>query len=471
MVSRSRSRSRGRRVRRRPNTPTGNVAAMIEHYANMPLSSPLGATGLAAAGRMVQDYVRGRSRSGSPTQRPFDFRPLSEGRGHVRPVPTGTITLSRSARSSGTPRVPAAGRTTRMVARKKLTKSIKTPKRRRVVKVSKSLRNKISTVLDGRYYKGTYQTVTFNSGFNEISNQQKSTRLQQSANTACALWDWNQILDAASILWNNKGGAEGPVIGDTGNFNTLNSHIFIRECHCNIIMRNNSHRTYYVQMHKAVPKSETTNYSDPITQWVDCLSQEGSSGEKINVSNSAVTQTYLRPTQSPSWNRFWKDEVTEYVIEPGQCCSMSIAGPRNFKKEFEKRVLGTNVPLVDKDAVYVWFTHWLDVEPSVSGGQPTGAARWGDSKIADGHGLCWEMTKRFKLSIPENAGFTATATAGVVSNLGGVAVGTGTYNIPLNNRHEAYYYATYGGVGNPGNGGVTAPLRVDPQNPVTDTNT
>ena len=446
---RTRTQSRGRTPTGRRNpSPFNTGLSMLGSLANSPLAYELASRAGSAAGRLARSMSRSPARIIAP----------------ATPSANQRRTLSQRSQRAGT---LAAGRTTRHVGRKRITKRVKSPKRKRIVKVSKSLRAKINTVLDGKYYKGVYNSVTFNSGFNEVSNQQKSTRLQQHANTATALFDWNQILDAASILWNGKPGAEGPLIGDSTNLPTLNTHVFVRECHAEIIIRNNSHRTYWVLAHKSVPKSETTNYSDPITHWVDCLAQEAS--EKINVSSSILTQTYLRPTQCPSWNKYWKDEITEFCIEPGQSVVYNVPGPRNFKKEYEKRLVGTNIPLVDKDAVYVWFTHWIDVEPSVLSSVPTGAARWGDAKITDGHALCWEIKKRIKLAIPENVGFTATSTAGAITQLGGIPVaGTSSYNIPLNLKHEAYYYATYGGVGNPGNAGITAGLRVDEEQPAND---
>jgi len=367
--------------------------------------------------------------------------------------------------------------------------------KRKKVKVSKKLRAKIKKVIDGGRIYGTYQTLRQgqigmikNTG---AANNAYPTLVSSSygaavSNTvigvnaqASARWWWAglafgesvrtgdewlffqpmKILDAASVLWNNKDlsrdfglatgnlalqtstttGVSNPNTGTVPN--TQGNKIHIHNSWVKFEMKNTSQRAYEVTIYNCVPKIRhpdktplTALRDGIISQQSDALAnrmliQEIALDSVVNVTDTLMNDPMVHPSMVPGFNNLYKAQKISMMIAPGETCVHYIKGPRNLTLDYNKFQQGgtdTAGLLYNKTSMAVMMALKPSLEYATVGASGTAARSSGRYAFGTGAAvdnliqapISMEVTEVFKLAMPESSGFyMQTITQGQPKNL------------------------------------------------------
>lgn len=363
--------------------------------------------------------------------------------------------------------------------KRKSSSNIKQVKGKKSVKVSKKLRKQIKQVTAGtgmygsftKMFKGSIGNVCSDTAFPTVNiagysnalacvyppasgqndnnvtywHVPMSSGLPNAAGGYLVGTDFNfftpaKVLDAASVLWNNKTVALD-YTSTTGNFQTRTdgvsgtpsttyptaAKVMVKNAWVEFTLKNNSQRAVKIVAYHCTPKTkfasllplDQLNYSHT-NDYLD-------SGTMIYESTqnaSTLTSPIIPWKDYPSFSSTWKYETVEINLGPGETCKHSIQGPRNIEIDFAKLIInGTNAQrLVTKGSISVVFAVIPDyVYATQTRTTPTVTNVSGRFvKLADAinHSVSMEVCEKFKLYMPENAGFTQQAvTAGNVKQL------------------------------------------------------
>lgn len=429
-------------------------------------------------------------------------------------------TQSNSMAGGTTGHVPFAPTTTRAGKRVKNKKAVKFSYKK-VVKVSKRLRKKIEKVLVAKMvighvkqiYTGAIgafegqpnETATLSMGgltslrgVPAASNSQYVWQTMYNADLAgiptynvgtdFRLFSAPRILDAASILWNNKTPALDYSV-TAGNFHGLvdangvptydaaktggGPQIMVVKAKATFVFKNNSQRTHYLKM--LVCKSKrVANGVSPLDTWAAGMGIETADASNATQFNNQtiifgptatasglepaipVSVIGAMPNISKSFQSTWKYETVEMCIEPGQIVTQVVHGPRHQEYDWSRLyTTGTSTQLMayPKFDRWVMFVGNLDLVTDSIGrvGHHFGVAGATDDKRL----IAVEMTLDTVLAMPESTGF-----------LGNTGAGTANTMQPLNARRPRNALLNFT---NSINATYSDVARVDDENPVDTT--
>ena len=273
------------------------------------------------------------------------------------------------------------------------------------------------------------------------------------------------ILHAASVLWNNKTdnqtsrnwasvnnlGYNSPqisagVISDLRlpgkSTYPLNVKITVKRCHETYKLKNESLRTVVLKIYlceprqmgcdgngaldlpsgDAVPVSRVTtanNIGNPGAVWSNELAKQTLAG--MNMGGSTPQQLYNKPNLCPVFNRTYKCDETSVVLEPGQVYEYYIEGPSNLTINYTNFFKGSGSDPMIFNAIqkfmrYPLFTAYVDLvtDGTVTGRYPTTAT----GQLYQG--IAVERQQKFFLEMPDVTGggiyVPSGATVGAVEN-------------------------------------------------------
>lgn len=400
---------------------------------------------------------------------------------------------SRKARSNNISAL--AGKVSKKSTGRSKVKSIVHRKKR--VKVSKSLRAKVKKVIQGGAFKGTYHTTRFGtigftttgnggvanieditasmggytnqlafqkinkdpSGYFRVFWAQPLTATEPPTLAAGSEWQFFtplKIVDAASVLWNDKTIAENYGI-QTGNFNTVHVEssgaaidgitvsnpqlkglkIHVDNSYVKFILKNNSQRICMVTIYNCVPKNKFPD-ATALQSFKNALLVEADGANSAYLAATSIGHTtfeqeqalFSNPAFSPNmckaFTASWKYEKVRIRIAPGETCTHSVQGPRGYELDYRKlydagvnqqgfAYKGTTMQVfmsMETDMVYT--TANVEGGNGTSGHYITGISA--TSSLVDPISIQWDEV--YKLSIPDIAGFkTANGVGGTMQVL------------------------------------------------------
>lgn len=334
-------------------------------------------------------------------------------------------------------------------------------KRKRIgkkrVKVSRKLRAKIKKVINGQIY-GEFQETAYQIlrliGTEDF--KQILVSLHGTGDTAEPLFSPNRILDAASVLWNEKVHVAVPkTISDAGNFNPKKLKCTVINSNAMYYMKNNTQRTITIKLMEFTPRTSMLVASkNPFQQWQDDLLTD-SLNDGPNQENIAFTQIHTNPGMLPEFKKTFKIHTTKIVIAPGGEYEHFIQGPKDQMYDFQKMWNGADFNNYQKFGKWVIAVYYPDLVCTTLGG----FGRYLNSGAeANNLGVVCEIRYRYKISMPELAGFY-----GNVLVSANPAVGAPVVNdtpVQLGQRQFSYAMKTFAGTEI-----VGVETRVDEQNP------
>lgn len=279
------------------------------------------------------------------------------------------------------------------------------------------------------------------------------------AQTALVFFTPLQILNAASVLWNKKtNSTRADQFSETGNLTTrVNTNVPDQTAPANVkvevvnsfvefTLKNNSMREVVILARHCVPKLKfaTETGFDAMVAAVQTEAQND--GPLIMYPNDA-TNLYTSPLfdwrKSPAFAAQYKYETIKIVIKPGETCTHSIQGPRNYTLDYAKLWANSQdqTGVYNKNSVTVTFSVMGDLETTTydSLGNQFNTGRFintGTTSAFVGSvmtPIAVEVKESFKLRMPEPVGF--------VEN--GLAAGTSQI-LTLRAPKKAYYnFSTY----------------------------
>jgi len=396
---------------------------------------------------------------------------------------------------------------------KKITNSrvLKKVKGKRKVRVSSLLRKKIKQVIQSKNVYGEFHTVRHgnigimrDTGFTSGQFINMTMAGYGSSNLAVLklpdplptdfriLWscmtfngtqfstgyDWLffnplKVMDAASILWNQKVPGQD-YTNQTGNFQmktviatgapvavgtaqdpqlTMNT-IHVVNSFVQLEFKNLSNRGYHMKIYLCVPK-QTFSETTPLSTFYDSLNTEGEdantglfSGTASGMSTPTTRDAMFFNPQvplkiTPTFNAMFSYETVELDIAPFETVCHSIQGPKNMDYDYNKFFNGTRdqtgkmwkkstvamiielVPDLQWAGIGSAFGRILpptgSVGPPIVGGIPNNGT---------GMPIVMEVRETFKLTMPDNVGFIGRV----------LAAG----NIQMNNlKYNAKFYANW----------------------------
>lgn len=415
--------------------------------------------------------------------------------------------------------VPFAPTTTRVGKRIKNKKAVKFANKANV-KVSKRLRKKIEKVLVSKMVQGHVKAIyagvigAFEGQPNEAATLDMGglTALRGAPATSNSQYIWQtmffadaagvatydigtdfrlfsapRILDAASILWNNKTPALNYTVGgnnftafvDATGTPALGSRtgggpqIMVKSSKATFLLKNNSQRTHYLKMLVCKAKRKGTTVS-PLNSWAAGMTLESADTVNATQFNNQIimfgptatgsgleppfpyTVIGAMPNMSKAFRSDWKYETVEMCIEPGQTVTQVVHGPRQQEYDWsDMYVAAQNAstfahPKFDR---WVMFVGNLDLVNDTTGrvGHHFGVAGATDDKRL----IAVEMTLDYVLAMPEETGF-----------IGNTGVAVGNTMQTLNARKPKIALLNYT---NSINSAYTDVVRIDDENPVTGT--
>lgn len=314
-------------------------------------------------------------------------------------------------------------------------------KQKPYLKVNKKFAKKVKIALEKEAIRGSWYSVyqdTIN--YPAFINAQGSNYLgHQLFTTEQGLYfSPNQVLNAASVLWNQKTPIVNPIVTDSGNFSYSNVVINVINSWVDFELKNNGQRTVKLIFYDFALKGPAnvnvaTAIVDPFNTWNNCLTEENLAS--INIGNATSGTLYQKPTMCKSFNNIFKTMSWEVILEPGQTYNYRLQGPQNYKYDFAKFSPNTgDFQNQQKMCRWVLVNVILDL---VTNTVAAASSRSPNSASTIYQTISVEAKVNFKLSMPEQVGFTypsSTAT-GLQQTLGA--------------RHEAkaFYIASGAGTG------------------------
>lgn len=368
-----------------------------------------------------------------------------------------------NSKSTGGNETSRSDRAAKVINRRNPRVSIK-PKKK--VTISKNFKAKVTKALEPMKMRGRYQeTSVYNQNFPlAYGNKQIYGRFAPNIGSAGrhALFSPLDILDNASVLFNNRAATQtkGTASGFTTDFGSdsldariVKVNVIYQKFH--LTLRNNSKRTWIIQLYEASPKKafNCIEDGDVVTQWENCMINEGSTDtdvtkKRINMLPTTPSTLYCTPKDSKFFMSKWNIEKHDIILDPGQVYDHVMIGPTgeyDFSKFWRQDSLASASEFLNYQPKFTrecFYTARLDLIAGTNGD----GGRWG-IPAEDKAGLVHEMTKYTMLSVPDLAG-------GVLFENNSVISGT---KFNLTQQRDCYFKHHW-------NEGVQAPLvRVDVQ--------
>lgn len=348
--------------------------------------------------------------------------------------------------------------------------------RKKTVKVSRKLRAKINRVIQGKDPIGIFQEISmegvmlpadnaqgvFQIGFSETIGTTPITNIPIHFSPI-------SILNASSILWNNKQPVNPKGLTDNNNFSPQIHKVILEDSWVQFTYHNNTARTMFlflwdVSLKHQIPGTTTgTNppvYLGAAANWLNMSLQNQptaiTDSSYENPLKVVPTTLYAKPTYVPAFNHMYTSQCTKVTLEAGKEYKHILKGPKNKLYNFAKFWNGLNdqsnaINFISPQKFtkeHICVCHWDLTNTTL---QTPG--RFTDIVTNSPYGLLCETRTMLRLRMPNQAGTVGTGAA--------AAAGVG---IPLNRR--TYSYAIQNWV--PAQAGiVTAIEDENPQAPTT----
>jgi len=262
--------------------------------------------------------------------------------------------------------------------------------------------------------------------------------------------DWNfftpqKIMDAASILWNNKTisvdysltafnfilpttAATGAPVGATPAAPNSQGHVIhVRNSYVKWEMKNNSQRTVYLDIYHCVPKvtHPTQLPLETLNDGIAIMLTDATYRQlRVGTTDEMITNPQVEPNTIPAFAATYKYEKITMGLAPGETCTHYLQGPKNYDLEYNKLYPGGQDMtgfLYKKCTVSVMIAVRLDLQYATVGATaaaPRGSGRYmlaaqPDDQIATPVSI--ETHEVFDLAMPEQSGFYQRAVAAGVS--------------------------------------------------------
>lgn len=372
----------------------------------------------------------------------------------------------------------------------------KASSKKKIVRVSRSLREKIKKVCELPKIRGMYKCISY--GIIQppatVNTQRVIDGLTGDVITNPMFHAW-EFLHRASVLWNNKGDtsvfgarySQADMIGSTLQVppavNTPSGNVSLRAFTAKFTvidsyemyeMKNNSERTIKLEIYVCQAKkpmfldavgydtaggavsASPTYYGRPGSDWNISLHSENRSGG--NLSNMQFTQLHSKPNNVSEFNKHYSYEIQKVSLEPGQDYKLFVQGPKMLELDYSKFYANLGAGSESVFQSIQKFTKFLMIivkqDLVIQGsGILSGIAGRYPSTVAGPEGgspsvIAVERQSVCKLGMPDQTGAIVNGT-----NLAGRATAT----VQLSNRRDVYFQTTYT---TPGAGNI---WRVDEQ--------
>lgn len=394
---------------------------------------------------------RGRSRSFTPTPATKRNRSVS--------VSSRRSSLLSSAPSRASDRSLGSRASTVAKARtKKKVVKFHHPKSALKVKVNKKFQKKVLKVLEEKEPHGYGQELYLNVlPFTNLLTKNLQEAQPIYANQVDGLFgqffSYTQILHAAATLWNKAGTANLAIQNylDANMFNAQNFKVEVVKQWVSVKYRNNSQRTFTVNIYASQRKSKTVNGVNMLDDWKGALTNDAGCG--VNVTTTTYNQIYNTPYLCKAVTDNWKIETTKVVLAPGEEYVYTVAGPSKMY-DFRKNWINAVWCNGDRDIIDLSHVAYTDLVGTSTGD----IGRVSEKSNTIGYGLIYETNLYYKLSMPEQAGISWNPAAPVTTDTQVLPAAGG--NTKLGNRRDAYYFFT-----NPGTVSTGTVVRIDRENP------
>lgn len=308
--------------------------------------------------------------------------------------------------------------------------------RKKNVKVSKKLREKIKKVITGSKIIGMTQEISY--GIIKLLGTEDNKQIVQDITTGNGPPTASQnpffsnikYLDAVSVLWNEKVQAEMKGLTDAGNFPAAKTKGKVLNCSVVYRFKNNTQRRVKLKLIEVYPKSRQV-VGDPFAAWQAALAfQKQTSGtyaDGPNQSGIFVSELYTGPGMLPDMKKLYTF-VTKHVDMPaGTEYQHFIQGPKMQMFDLQKTWNGSLFQNYHKQACWLLACAHTDLVTTTLGTYGRYNAGGADENA---YGVVFEATSRWKVEMPEVAGFIGpAATAPAATALG--------------QRQFSYAYKTY----------------------------
>ena len=295
------------------------------------------------------------------------------------------------------------------------------------VTVSKRFKAQVNKALEPQMNFGQYtETVTGGHNFPvPFGNRQITNQLAPSigAGGGFSIFSPLDILDNASVLFNNQPGSQTKAAAtlQVTDFNTLaldprRATINVKQQTYSVVIRNNSNRTWIIQLYEVSPKKAMNHCTDSsaLQQWTNCLLnesvQQDSTTKRINMEGTTPNTMYASPYDSKLFMKDWNVEKHDIILDPGQVYDHVMNGPvgeYDFSKFWRQDGSGAADEFLNVQPRFtreLFYTARLDLVADASGN----IGRWGYE--AANKGLAYEFKKYTKLTCPATAGGVLTET-------------------------------------------------------------
>lgn len=274
-----------------------------------------------------------------------------------------------------------------------------TIKKKKRVKVTSLFKQKVRAALDdhvkGQYLKVTYARMPPITVTNTQNYFDFGTELSPLA-----------YIDAADVLFNGKTPVQTPTLGTTNWTNNAIRTDVVINSYVSYELKNVSQRTYRVKMYVCAPKVNPTDPTpnDALADWASGAFVANTQG--FNPQNNGPNTLFCDPRDYPQFNRFWKAEVTDLILEPGQSQLLNVQGGNNMTLDYSK-LWGKNIAAgaqwvfqYAKFSRNVFFVYYPDLVTT----DTAGCGRYVSAGTGVGGIIC-ERKVFIKMACPESAGF------------------------------------------------------------------
>lgn len=393
-----------------------------------------------STGKRSRSVSRGRSR----TRRKLSFSGSSRGSiASAASVLRGLKSKSRSRSSSKFSHVGneamATNERTAVVLKKGKPMVGKSLRPKKHVKISKSFKTKVNQLLEVPRVHGYYQeTTAFYLNFIGAANNGKQ-KVGAINGTGSGLnsgicFNPARLLNVASVLFNKKTATANSQWAEGGaatnyNFgvNTFDSNlckINVKKQWVDVEFRNNTNRTFKMKLFDCVPKVHggVITLQAPQTSWgaaLDKLATVGVANNQPQNCNGEIasptlqTTLFADPRKVKTWNQYWKCQVTEVVVEPGQTFTWVVNGPAleyDFSKYYSTDGGLANTVFNDyvKNVTHSLFAvFYPELGLGYTGAAQGGVGRFGGATpvLPNVTGILYEVKYHYEVDMPDQAGF------------------------------------------------------------------
>lgn len=287
-------------------------------------------------------------------------------------------------------------------------------KKKRRERVSRRFRKKVKIATKDYFPSGFYQEITvgkftFNGDQQVVYNcppfpTATRTGVSSDGMSSCHFTP-TQILDAASILWNNKTPSQTKTVNDAGNFNPEQAKIEIRNCFSMIKLKNNTQRLANLIMCIGDPKSTKSTTQNFLDTWTNSLIADSTTGPSgPNVQDISTNTLYNAPGLNPSVRAEYKISRTKIKLEPGQEFNFHMQGPQNETLHMKKFYRGGTYQNQSSK-----YTRQLIIiaYPDMLGCADSTVHRTGSATTTT-PGILVECSQYYNLTMPDTAGWDNT---------------------------------------------------------------